>query len=79
MPTLGNTYTRIEENPHPEETCPSIMNICLHVIYGFDDCNDVDKTKVLINLSNVKATAQYIVEAFKQRTKVLFSRANHNN
>ena len=46
---------------------------------GFDDCNDVDKTKVLINLSNVKATAQYIVEAFKQRTKVLFSRANHNN
>ena len=46
---------------------------------GFDDCNDVDKTKVLINLSNVKATAQYVVEAFKQRTKVLFLRANHNN
>ena len=39
---------------------------------NFDQLPDTGKMAVLINLENVKLTAQFIVEAIKQREKLLF-------
>ena len=45
---------------------------------NFDQLADNSKIKVLTNLDNVKATAQFIVEAFNQRNKLLFFSFNSN-
>ena len=45
---------------------------------NFDRLADMEKMKVVTNLTNVKSTAQFIVEAFRHRTKVLFVRTNRN-
>ena len=38
----------------------------------FHQLSDVEKVKVVINMTNVKLTAQYIVDAFNQRLRILF-------
>ena len=43
---------------------------------NFDTLTDTGKMAVLINLSNVKSTAQFTVEAFKQRSRLLFMKSN---
>ena len=43
---------------------------------NFDQLTDTGKMAVLINLDNVKLTAQFIVEAFNQRAKLLFLKSN---
>ena len=43
---------------------------------NFDQLPDAGKMAVLINLENVKLTAQFIVEAFNQRAKLLFLKSN---
>ena len=43
---------------------------------NFDQLTDTGKMAVLIDLPNVKLTAQFIVEAFKQRAKILFLKTN---
>ena len=49
----------------------------VNVPENFDQLADNGKIKVLTNLDNVKATAQFIVEAFNHRNKLLF--LNHNS
>ena len=43
---------------------------------NFDTLTDTGKMAVLINLTNVKSTAQFTVEAFKQRARLLFMKSN---
>ena len=39
---------------------------------NFNQLTDAERIKVLINIDNVKSTAQFIVEAFNLRNKLLF-------
>ena len=50
----------------------------VNVPENFDQLTDNCKIKMLINLDNVKATAQFIVEAFTHRNKLLFLNLNSN-
>ena len=43
---------------------------------NFDTLADAEKMAVLINLANVKPTAQFIVDAFNHRAKLLFLKSN---
>ena len=43
---------------------------------SFHQLSDMEKVKVITNLANVKPTAQYIVDAFNHRLKILFSNSN---
>ena len=45
---------------------------------NFNQLTDADKIRVLINLDNVKSSAQFIVEAFNHRNKLLFLKSNSN-
>ena len=44
----------------------------------FHQLSDIEKMKVVTNLANVKLTAQYIVDAFSHRLRILFLRNGNN-
>ena len=44
----------------------------VNVPNNFNQLTDAERIKVLINIDNVKSTAQFIVEAFNLRNRLLF-------
>ena len=44
----------------------------------FHQLSDMEKMKVITNLANVKLTAQYIVDAFSHRLRILFLKNGNN-
>ena len=44
----------------------------------FHQLSDMEKVKVTTNLANVKLTAQYIIDAFNHRLRILFLKSENN-
>ena len=54
------------------------LNSCI-LPTDFNQLTDNNKFRVLINIDNVKLTAQFIANAYNHRTKILFLNSNRNH